>query len=1027
MSLINYWPSLTNINQCIRTEAEELAEHTLLAVHEPMQLVRKESFEETLCDESELLKHFLSIDRPIPIIGRSGVGKSHLIRWLNAQLKLQSNASDLHIVRIPKNASLKQVLELLLEGLNGEEFEQARKSVKNVGEKLDTREVAELLLTFMGQQLRKLYEDAVATLQNYKESGIRPDQDEYQRLNTIQCHAGQEGLPSLINDSDYKLNLLKPEHCIYQFASRLTRGASEDELANNDYQIHASDLDFNYSIDDLSLSAREYVKNARLNTSEEARDTAASTLNQILGDATRKAFQQLFHFNGGNFQDLFKQIRRSLHKEGRTLVVLVEDMAAISAIEDVLIDSLLEEGTRDGEDSLCILKSAIAVTDGYPGYVRRQGTIKTRARAEWWIQESVGNESDIVDRITEFCSRYINAARHGSPALEKLRQRSPANWPPAWIDEEVDRQHLDAFGIAKTGFPLYPFSRSAIAALADRYCRDQNDNLQFNPREVLNQILLNVLRDGRNDHENGRFPPAGLAGVYVVGTLRNSLHTLGLEEIQRIEALAAIWGYGAKTFDELKNRLSPDIAAEFGLSELAKHLDSKAVRVTPIVRSNPKPKPSTTQGPVVSPGTRLGIDSIEDTAVQQDRLEEAVDHWFHGKQDLGQNEARDLRNALVKLYEQYAKAEWLGLAKRPLLKNKSIVSIYIPQALGNKVGSDGISFCTDAQFKDPKMSVLFHTAALALIRSEQNSKKDGNDASPSYEDFLTCQNFAARWVPGVLQTLVDRQRVGLDQSIAEQIQSSCALGLFKSSDNSKSKINKLLMSRQSIEVSLPSPSCNSLAELRKSVLEKWEEQREQWLGLVASNDHGLEGDLAIIALKRSIGTRPSRELLRTRDIALKELNDQHQHIQLLSDCQSAEGFSESIDELSDLIRQMQKNGLYKKHDSIPASNTFVKHLQALLEQGHWSAGKTVLELFKSEDVAKQLQLLNQLDGDRLATLYKALANWQVIYSSALPQLKRQNEEWGGDQLASAQVKIDQLLIDLTIVIDLITEATHEHA
>lgn len=30
MRMIEYWPSLKNINECIRTEAEELAEYTLL-------------------------------------------------------------------------------------------------------------------------------------------------------------------------------------------------------------------------------------------------------------------------------------------------------------------------------------------------------------------------------------------------------------------------------------------------------------------------------------------------------------------------------------------------------------------------------------------------------------------------------------------------------------------------------------------------------------------------------------------------------------------------------------------------------------------------------------------------------------------------------------------------------------------------------------------------------------------------------------------------------------------------------------
>jgi putative ribosome biogenesis GTPase RsgA len=92
MKLLDYWPTREYIDQCIRTEAEELAEHTLLAVHEPMRLMRRGVSETISCKDEDLLSDFLQIERPIPIIGRSGVGKSHLIRWLHAKLKLHPEA-----------------------------------------------------------------------------------------------------------------------------------------------------------------------------------------------------------------------------------------------------------------------------------------------------------------------------------------------------------------------------------------------------------------------------------------------------------------------------------------------------------------------------------------------------------------------------------------------------------------------------------------------------------------------------------------------------------------------------------------------------------------------------------------------------------------------------------------------------------------------------------------------------------------------------------------------------------------------
>ncbi|MGQ1613600.1 protein DpdH [Acinetobacter baumannii] len=428
MNLVHYWPSEKYISECIRTEAEELPEHVLLSVHEPMHLTRIGGNNEVeLKTEQDLLSDFLQIERPIPIIGRSGVGKSHLIRWIDAQLKLKPECKNWHIVRIPKNASLRQVLELLLKDLEGEVFEKARQNISTVGEQLNTKDVAELLLTFMSQQLVKLRDSMQA---RKKEIALNPElrnlpsiREEIEYLKKINSHTqDKKGLSELITDSHFRQNFLNENHCIYKFAQRLTSGVSDLDLHDNDYQIRAEDLNFEYEIHDLSISARKYVEAVSLNTSHEARQQAVDILNDVLSEANKALFRQLFSFSSGSFVDFFKDIRRFFKQKGQTLVVLVEDMAAISAIEDVLIDSLLEESVKDGEQELCVLRSAIAVTEGYPGYLRRQGTIKTRAQYEWRISDKVEEGNDLYNRIVEFVARYLNAARFGSariaPGLE---------------------------------------------------------------------------------------------------------------------------------------------------------------------------------------------------------------------------------------------------------------------------------------------------------------------------------------------------------------------------------------------------------------------------------------------------------------------------------------------------------------------------------------------------------------------------------------------------------------------------------
>src|SRR5882672_4696615 len=124
MTLAKYWPTLQDIDQCIKPEAEGAADAVLLAVHQPPPLTYRvvNSERKVPTNEEELIKFFMTPNVPtgahlVPITGASGVGKSHLIRLLHARIGHLANASRYHVIRIPKSASLKRVVELILENL----------------------------------------------------------------------------------------------------------------------------------------------------------------------------------------------------------------------------------------------------------------------------------------------------------------------------------------------------------------------------------------------------------------------------------------------------------------------------------------------------------------------------------------------------------------------------------------------------------------------------------------------------------------------------------------------------------------------------------------------------------------------------------------------------------------------------------------------------------------------------------------------------------------------------------------------
>ncbi len=1030
MELMSYWPTPEHIKECIRTEAEELAEHTLLAVHEPMQLQRKGLDGKIRnCTDEDLLIDFLKVERPIPIIGRSGVGKSHLLRWLHAKLKVHPETAKWHIVRIPKNASLREVLERLLAGLEGETFEHVRQQVKTVGEQLKLPTVARLLLNFMGDQLRGLYEQAQKEIDRYQQSGTRPDEKEQNRLVTIQSHCGDNGLPSLINDTYFQGFLLQERHCVYQFANRLTSGANDKELDVYDYQIHAKDLDFKYNLNNLAIQGRQYVQTAQLNTNESKRQEAADMLNLVLGEATRTAFRQLFQFGGSDFQELFKQIRKDLFGKGKTLVVLVEDMAAISAIEDVLIDSLMEEGLYEGVETMCCLRSAIAVTDGYPGYLRRRDTLRTRATAEWVIDEFQEDETEemLQERVVDFCSRYINAARYGSEALKKCwKEKRDTEWPPIWENDDIDRQNLDAFGRARTKISLYPLSPTAVRALLHTNCRNYQGQLRFNPRQIINQILLKVLREWRADAELSQFPPTGLseASALLPVSLRTDLSQFGLPHMERCTTLAAIWGFGASNLRTLKDILSADIAFSFGLDDLGRHLQRGVVLEASGRATGKKEVLIKVKDNKKAPDNiKEAVDSGEDKLKS---LITSVDQWCQRRKDLlGQDEARALRNVLAEMYETYARKEWAGVATLPPIRQGPFPKISIPFAMGNTAGSV-VEFCSERNFVDQNTSIIFHATAQALLRyshfNPQNGERRGWSYPEGHEDFLRHQNFAALWVPTALQILRNNDRDKVNDLVDKHVAAARMLALFRDNDNHLERLNKLLNSQQTLRENLSPPVCETVMTERQLQFDQWDNFKNEWLNLLSSNDHGLEGDLAIQAIKKALQKPLPNRITSVVNRSLDELRKESDCAEWLKDCSTIDDFKKALESLDQLIKTLRLTGKYPPHnDSIVTSQTLSSKIKTLTGNANFEQIRKVKQLKENLGVEPKWQILNTLNSDKINPFVDLFIKWQAVFATTFPRLLTENSMWGADRVTEVKISIDDLLSSLRSTLTKVAE------
>src|SRR4051812_25917377 len=110
MSLLSYLPTPEEINECIKPEAEGAHEAVLLAVHRPTRLSYRfvNKLESVATTEDELLGHLLTKNVPtgalvLPVTGISGVGKSHLVRVVDARIRHRRDAGRFLVIRIPKS------------------------------------------------------------------------------------------------------------------------------------------------------------------------------------------------------------------------------------------------------------------------------------------------------------------------------------------------------------------------------------------------------------------------------------------------------------------------------------------------------------------------------------------------------------------------------------------------------------------------------------------------------------------------------------------------------------------------------------------------------------------------------------------------------------------------------------------------------------------------------------------------------------------------------------------------------------
>lgn len=591
-TLDKYWPSLANIDSCIRTEAETVDDAVLLAVHEPgpLRVRAANGSSEEVATEQDLLD---ALCRPaddgsavlVAITGDSGVGKSHMVRWLHAQLQRHPLRDRLVIVLVPKTASLRQVVERILEPLEGDRYAVLKTELSKAIDALEPGAASQMLATAIAIELERKYEEG---FQAIKEAGSSAGRDTKERT------ALTKTMREVLRDADVfdkwfgtvlqRIVRQAIEGGSESQTGELRRFTPEDLVVPDDWTTAMGKSSTNQALQQLTKNDGAL------------RPLAADILQEALDPALRVVFRFSEALGQRTIEEIVDEIRRGLLVDGKELVLLIEDFAALAGIQQPLLNLMIAESDHQGRRVRAPLRTALAVTDGF---LPSRQTILTRAKREWIIPNSADNEEGLIRRLTDLAGRYLNAARWGVDALRDHFAENAGTDLYAWVrpyQEPLSADESDmlrAFGSSSHGHPLFPLSSQAIASLSRRELRS-GPGLRFNPRAFINNVLRDTLLS-RSLHVKKVFPPPGFKEAVLVSGVEIALRSKAIPGDQK-ERLGPVLVYWAGNPSDLTSPLVPrGVFDAFGLPwPYSKHSPQP---LPPGAKPTPKPMPTPAPAP----------------------------------------------------------------------------------------------------------------------------------------------------------------------------------------------------------------------------------------------------------------------------------------------------------------------------------------------------------------------------------------------------------------------------------------------
>ena len=480
--------------------------------------------------------------------GASGAGKSHFIRWICAKLKNLENPNEVILLIRRSDNTLKGTIKQLL-------------AIDEV-QSIQNREVYERLVranqAISEQKLKaQIYHRFLAEIQSDEEDEI---------LNASR----RKGLYALLSNSFFEAHMMESGGAVERIFNKVTSSENannQDTVAQFDMEDFVLTTDFVEEMDGAGAD-RKAVKLANwLIPDEEDGKEHAQKIADYLNQHVEEVIQSCAGIESGDFEQIFKEIRQELKRQGKKLTLLIEDITSFTGINQALLNVLITEHTGMNEtDKMCRLVSVVGTTSEY--YKQFRDNYKDRISTQITLQdESIGEQQLLL-----FVAKYLNVMSLESETITEW-MRNGAREEEYPIHQVSEGENWDYVLFQHKRLSLYPFTKNAVKNLYSRM------GITRTPRYILRDIVEPAVHDIIVNRPG--FPAfckgirTGLSET-VDSRINNLVKSLPISEEarseyrSRVSFLVGIWGNG--TLESGSNSLSGlslTIFKELGLQDFS--------------------------------------------------------------------------------------------------------------------------------------------------------------------------------------------------------------------------------------------------------------------------------------------------------------------------------------------------------------------------------------------------------------------------------------------------------------------------